>query len=33
MRVYEDMKCELNPLNKECIKGRCPFYDGSRNDH
>lgn len=33
MRIDEDMKCEFNPLNKECIKGRCPFYGGSRNDH
>lgn len=24
---YERMKCEFTELNKQCIKGRCPFYE------
>jgi len=27
INVSENVKCEFNSLNKECIKDRCPFYD------
>ncbi len=27
ININENVKCEFNSLNKECIKDRCPFYD------
>jgi predicted RNA-binding Zn-ribbon protein involved in translation (DUF1610 family) len=26
LEVIEDIKCEFNHLNKECIKQKCPYY-------
>jgi hypothetical protein len=27
--VNKDIKCEFSPLNKECLKDNCPFYNGT----
>jgi len=27
--VNKDIKCEFSPLNKECIKDDCPFFNGT----
>ena len=24
---YEDMKCDFSPLNQQCIKDRCPYFE------
>jgi hypothetical protein len=28
---YEQMKCEYTEMNDQCIKERCPFYEGHFN--
>ena len=28
---YEQMKCEFTEMNDQCIKERCPFYEGHFN--
>lgn len=25
--VDENLRCEFSPLNRECLKTECPFYD------
>ena len=29
--IYEDQSCEFSSQNQQCIKEKCPFYDGNRS--